>query len=166
MAQELAELPHQTALMLMLVLSKRLLHSFESFTAVLVVVMVVAVVVMVMRPLQFHFFLMPEREPRPTVAEIDPPSGDLSLSAAKRRIESHVVPGRHDHIVAVRNRLALAMFALASVKARGPGAAAVAAWAAAVTERQREGAPGEMAVDGAEAEDGQRDGLDGRLFLW
>lgn len=163
MAQELAELPHQTALMLMLVLSKRLLHSFESFAAVLVVVMVVAVVVM--RPLQFHFFLMPEREPRPTVAEIDPPSGDLSLSTAKRRIESHVVPGRHDHIVAVRNRLALAMFALASVKARGPGAAAVAAWAA-VTERQREGAPGEMAVDGAEAEDGQRDGLDGRLFLW
>ena len=171
--QKLADPPHQTApmmLMIMLVLSRLLLRSFKFFAAVVVVVvfMVVAAVVMVMRPLQFHVFLLPEREPRPTVADIDPPSGDLARSASKRWIEPHVVAGRHEHIVAVRNGLALAMFALASVKARGQGAVGVAA-AVPVTERQREGAPGEVVVDGAEADDGQRDGFAvlelGRLFV-
>ena len=164
--QKLADPPHQTApmmLMIMLVLSRLLLRSFEFFAAVVVVFMVVAAVVMVMRPLQFHVFLMPEREPRPTVTDIDPPSGDLARSASKRRIEPHVVAGRHKHIVTVRNGIALA-----SVKARGHGAVGVAA-AVPVTERQREGAPGEVAVDGAEADDGQRDGFAvlelGRLFV-
>lgn len=137
MVQKLADPPHQTApmmLMIMLVLSRLLLCSFKFFAVV--VFMVVAAVVMVMRPLEFHVFLMPEREPRPTVADIDPPSGDLARSASKRWIEPHVVAGRHEHVVAVRNGLALAMFALASVKARGQGAVGVAA-AVPVTERQR-----------------------------
>lgn len=107
----------------------RLLHSFKFFA---VVVVVVAMVMMVMRPLQFHVVVVPEREPGPTVAETAPPRRDLARSAVKHLIESQVVA--EDHVVAVRNDVAVAF---SSVEAWAPRPDLAAAMAATVSVTER-----------------------------
>lgn len=141
-------------LVVMFMLSRLLL----SFVDLVVVVIMVAM--MAVRPLGLSVVIVPEGESGSAVAEIDPPGRDLAHSAAKHRvIRSHLVAGGQYHVVAVGS----VTFALAAVEARGQSLAlAVSSAAVTLTERKRERTPGEVAADGTEADNGQRNGL-GRL---
>ena len=143
---ELPETLQKRVLVLMLVLMMVVV-----VVAVAVVVVVVMVAVVVVGPLDL--VAVPEREPRLHVADLDPPGGDLAHSVAEHRIGVKPISAGQDHVVAEGDEIAIGVG-----PSRAPRLEVLAA-AAAVAERQREGTPREVAVDGTETDHRQRNGV-------
>lgn len=145
---ELPETLQKGVLVLMLVL---MMVVVAVVVAVAVAVAVAVVVVAVVGPLDL--VAVPEREPRLHVADLDPPGGDLAHSVAEPRIGAKPISAGQDHVVAEGDEIAIGVG-----PSRAPRLEVLAA-AAAVAERQREGTPREVAVDGTKTDQRQRNSV-------
>lgn len=148
-AHELPETLQKRILVLMIVVV--VVVVVVAVAVAVAVVVVAVVVVVVVGPLDL--VAVPEREPRLHVADLDPPGGDLAHSVAEHRIGAKPISAGQDHVVAEGDEIAIGVR-----PSRAPRLEVLAA-AAAVAERQREGTPREVAVDGTETDQRQRNGV-------